>query len=70
MLVPLSIRGLHFPNPLNSSVEAAVFGCHRSTVLEDAVIMHVLDKGTEEKGAALERAANFVVEKLKFELLQ
>lgn len=68
--MPISAWGLHFPNSLNSSFETAAFGCRRYTILEKTVIMHVLDKGTEEEGAALERAADFAIEKAKFQIPQ
>jgi hypothetical protein len=70
MWVPLSTRGPHSPNLLNSSVEAAVLGCRRYTFLKETGMMHESDKGTEEKRVALERAADFAIEKVEFELLQ
>ena len=68
--MPIFTWRFHFPDQPNRSFEATGLGSRRYPVLEETVVMHELDEGTEEEGAALERTPDFAVNKLVFDTVE
>ena len=68
--MPIFTWRFHFPDQPNRSFEATGLGSRRYPVLEETVVMHELDEGTEEEGATLKRTADFALDKHEFDIAE